>query len=179
MYKGEPQPLPSVCPLALSTEPKSQVQRFQFLPDLLGKVRPFRAGGQGGRPAWSQPSFTAGQCFRPAWRVAGRSRQEDGHTDVGTRGAFSLSLPPPRPLSWCPEQCVPVSRASQGGGHAPCSLLERTDLLWGHLLSGPGRGHAHTQCSCRSTHSQLTPGISTAALSQNRHSAGAIFYGGQ
>lgn len=145
MYKGEPQPLPSVCPLALSTEPKSQVQRFQFLPDLLGKVRPFRAGGQGGRPAWSRQSFTVGQCFRPAWRVTGCSRQKDGWTDMGTQGAFSLSLPPPCPLSCCPEQpCVPVSRASQGGGHAPRSLLERTDLLWGHLASRRGHTHAHT-----------------------------------
>lgn len=67
VYKGELWPLPSVCPLALSMEPKSQVQRLQFLPDLLGKVQPFRAGGQGGWPAWSQWSFMAGQGFRPAW----------------------------------------------------------------------------------------------------------------
>lgn len=92
MYKGEPRPLPSVCPLALSTEPKSQVQRFQFLPDLLGKVRPFRAGSQGGWPAWSQQSFTAGQCFRPAggyWL-----QQTDGWVAVGTRCLLSFPSSP-------------------------------------------------------------------------------------
>lgn len=156
MYKGEPQPQPSVCPLALSTEPKSQVQRFQFLPDLLGKVRPFRAGSQGGWPAWSQQSFTAGQCFRPAWRLlAAADRWMDGHGDSVP------ALFPFLPFALCRglTQQVPAGPGGRSSSQHPWALCTHVPLLH----------QPHCPASARITTSEFFP--------RERHLTGAIFMG--
>ena len=140
MYKGEPQPRPSVCPLALSTEPKSQVQRFQFLPDLLGKVRPFRAGSQGGWPAWSQHSFTAGQCFRPAWRLpAAADRWMDGHGDSVP------ALFPFLPFALCSglTQQGPAGPGGRPSSQHPWALCTRVQLPPQHTLPRQCQDHHH------------------------------------
>ena len=136
-------------------------------------VRAARAGGQHGASGRLQPGSTS---VLPGEPLAAAT--EDGWMDRRGDSVCLLSFPP----STLPSVMPPIglsSHESLGVGWAREEAMLPA-APWKVQISGPPGCHTHScshTYSCTSTHCHLTPGLCTAALSQNRHLTGAIFMG--